>query len=46
LNRLRPAVPSVLPFLGATTDRKAATAAESFALSGCITDQAAFAGGP
>src|SRR5580658_10866167 len=39
LNGPRPAVPSTLPFIGATTDRKAAAATESSWLSGWITDQ-------
>src|SRR5882672_2406372 len=34
LNGPRPAVPANLPFMGVTTDRKAATAAESSSLSG------------
>src|ERR1700730_19014498 len=45
LNRLRRAVPSSLPFMGATTDRKAAAATESSSLSGCMTDQGALAAG-
>src|ERR1700720_3579492 len=41
LNGPRPAVPSTLPFSGATTDRNAATAVESSRVSGWITNQEA-----
>src|SRR5258707_15684888 len=38
LNGPRPAIPSTLPFTGATIDRRAATAAESSCLSGWVTE--------
>src|SRR5712664_1586619 len=41
LNGPRPAVPSIWPFICATTDRKAATPTESSWLTGCITNQGA-----
>src|SRR5882762_9877587 len=45
LKGIRPAIPSTLPFMGATADRIAATIAESSWLAGCRTDQEALAVG-